>query len=266
MTDTIVMIHGMGGGGWCWENYNKYLSKKGYQCFNPTLRFHDMAPNEVPDPKLGTTSLLDYAEDLEKKIHQLNTKPILIGHSMGGLLAQIIGSRGLARALVLLNPAPPHGIMAIHPYATRCFWSTLTKWRFWEKPNHLKFNEAASSILHLLTPEEQKKTFGKLVYESGRAFFEMGFWLFDSKGAAKVDESKITCPVLVVAGAKDRLIPPTVVKKVADKYNTVSTYKEFANHSHWIIGEPGWQETAAYVSEWLNEACQVKSQLPNIKF
>ena len=61
------------------------------------------------------------------------------------------------------------------------------------------FEEAVYSILHLLPPEKQRETYDKFVYESGRAGFEIGFWLFDSKRAARVDESKVTCPVLVVA-------------------------------------------------------------------
>ena len=253
MTETIVMIHGMWGGGWSWENYVKHFEKKGYHCITPALRFHDMDPNETPNPQLGTTSLLDYAEDLEQEIHKLDVIPILMGHSMGGLLAQILGSRGLAKALVLLTPASPYGIMALKPSVIRSFWSVLTKWGFWRKPMRQKFNEAVYSMLHLLTPEEQKETFDKFVYESGHAGFEIGFWLFDSRRAAKVDESKITCPVLVIAGAEDRITPASVVRQVANKYKAVSTYKEFANHAHWVIAEPGWQEIAEYVSDWLDQ-------------
>lgn len=206
-----------------------------------------------PNPQLGTTGLLDYAEDLGKEIHKLDALPILMGHSMGGLLAQILGSRGLAKALVLLTPAPPHGIMALKPSVIRSFWSALTKWGFWRKPMRQTFDEAVYSMMHLLTAEEQKEAFDKFVYESGRAVCEIGFWFFDSKGAAKVDESKITCPVLAVAGAEDRVTPASVVRKVADKYKAVSTYKEFTNHPYWVIGEPGWQEIAEYISEWLNQ-------------
>lgn len=253
MSETIVMIHGMWGGAWYWENYAEYFEKKGYHCIRPTLRFHDMEPNKVPNPQLGTTSLLDYAEDLEKEIRKLDTTPILMGHSMGGLLTQILGSRGLAKVLVLLTPASPHGIMALTPSVIRSFWSALTKWGFWRKPHRQTFNEAVYSMLHLLPGEEQKETFDKFVYESGLAACEIGFWLFDSKRASKVDESKVTCPVLVVAGTEDRITPASVVRKVAQKYKAVSTYKEFANHAHWVIMEPGWEEIAEYILDWLDE-------------
>lgn len=79
MANTIVMIHGMWGGGWYWENYKRFFESKGYQCITPTLRFHDMDPKELPNPQLGTTSLLEYLEDLEKEINQLDALPIIMG-------------------------------------------------------------------------------------------------------------------------------------------------------------------------------------------
>jgi len=252
MTKTIVMIHGMWGGGWYWENYKRFFEGKGYQCIAPTLRFHDMAPEELPNPELGTTSLLDYVEDLEKQIHQLDALPILMGHSMGGLLAQLLGSRGLAKALVLLTPGSPSGIIALRPSVITSFWSGLTKWGFWRKPMRQTFNEAVYSTLQLLPIEGQKRIFSRFVYESGRAACEIGFWFLDRKGAARVDEAKVTCPVLVVAASQDRITPASVVRKVATKYRAVSTYKEFPNHAHWVIGEPHWQEVAEYVSDWLD--------------
>ena len=53
------------------------------------------------------------------------------------------------------------------------------------------------------------------------------------------------------AQEKDKITPPSVVGRVANKYKAVSTYKEFPNHAHWVIGEPGWQEVAGYVADWL---------------
>lgn len=253
MTKTIVMIHGMWGSGWYWENYAKYFEARGYCCIRPTLRFHDMDPRDTPPPQLGTTSLLDYAEDLEKEIGELREIPILMGHSMGGLLAQILGSRGLARALVLLTTASPAGIVALRLSVIRSFWSMLMRWAFWRKPGRQKFEEAAYSMLHLLPVEEQKKAFERFVYESGRAASEIGFWLFDGRKAAAVDESKVTCPVLVIGAAEDRITPVSVVRKVAEKYQGVATYKEFAGHAHWVVGEPSWEEIAEYVNEWLNQ-------------
>ena len=253
MSNTIVMIHGMWGSSWYWENYKSFFEKKGYRCITPVLRYHDMDPDAQPNPELGKISLLDYANDLEKEINKLDEKPIIMGHSMGGLLAQILGSRGNAKALVLLTPASPRGILALKPSVIKSFFGVMTKWGFWRRPNRISFKAAVYSMMHLLDEKEQKSAYKNYVYESGRAASEIGFWLFDRKKASKVDESKVTCPVLVISGAEDRITPASVVKNVAKKYKNVSTYKEFVNNAHWVIGEPGWQEIADYVSDWLDQ-------------
>ena len=90
MHETILMIHGMFGGSWCWDNYRKLFEDKGYHCISPTLRFHDVDPDELPNPQLGTTSLLDYAGDIEKEIKKLDSLPVLMGHSMGGLIDRVL--------------------------------------------------------------------------------------------------------------------------------------------------------------------------------
>ena len=108
-------------------------------------------------------------------------------------------------------------------------------------------------MLQLLPVKDQRKVFDRFVYESGQAGFEVGFWFLDRKGAARVDEAKVTCPVLVVAGSQDRITPTSVVRQIATKYKAVSTYKESPNHAHWVVGEPNWQEVAEYVSNWLEQ-------------
>lgn len=256
MSEKIVMIHGMWGGAWCWDNFKHFFEEKGYQCFTPILRHHNVDPKDIPNPSLGRTSLIDYAQDLEEYIHKLDNKPIIIGHSMGGLLAQILGSRELGKAIVLLTPASPSGINALKYSVIRSFWSILSKWGFWRNPHLIPFNAAVYSMMHLLSDSEKKVYYDRLVYESGRAAKEIGFWLFDLKGAAKVDESKVTCPVLVISGAEDRITPSSVVRKVAKKYKNVSTYEEFENHAHLVIVEPGWEDIAEFVSDWLNQVLE----------
>ncbi len=253
MKRTLFMIHGMFCGAWCWENYKEYFEDRGYECVTTTLRHHDLGLNELPDLRLGTTSLLDYTKDLEDEIRRLDTTPIIVGHSMGGLLAQILGSRGLAKALVLLTPAQPSGVFALKLSIIRSFWGSIKKWGWWKKPARATFDEAVYGALHLMSEEEQKNIYNRMVYESGRAVKEIGLYLFDSQDASKVDESKVICPVLVISGSQDRMTPASVVRKVCDKYKATSTYMEYPNHAHWVIGEPGWEEIAEYVADWLSE-------------
>ena len=250
MGRTIFMIHGMMVGPWCWDNYRDYFEKQGYRCISPPLRFHDMDPAGLPDPRLGTTSLLDYVADLEAEIKGLQEPPIVMGHSMGGLLAQILAGRGYAKAAVLLTPAAPAGINAFSYTVLKSFSGTMMKWGFWKKPFRFSFAKAVYSCLHLMPIAEQKKVYGKMVYESARAARQIGFWYLDRTKAARVDHDTVHCPMLVIAAKEDRITPAPAVKKVAHKYKG-ATFKQFDDHAHWVLGEPGWQDVAAYVSGWL---------------
>lgn len=251
MAETIFFIHGMWGGAWQWANYRSIFEGQGYRCVATTLPYHDVDPHAAPDPCLGTIGLLDYAGALEAELRQLRTKPILIGHSMGGLLAQILAARGLAKAVVLLTPAAPSGIFAVAPSVIHAFWSIQMTWAFWRRPVRPTFGEASYAMLHLLTERERRAIYERFVYESGRAVFETGYWFLDVSGASRVDASKVACPVLVVAGGQDRITPAWAVRQVARKYGAVSTYREFSRHAHWIVGEPGWEEVAGNVADWL---------------
>ena len=133
MADTIMMIHGMWGGGWYWEDYVRFFGEKGYECTAPYLRHHDIQAGTKPPKGLGSMSLLDYVADLENEIIELQDKPILIGHSMGGLLAQMLAERDLAKATVLLTPAPPAGINALKWSVLRSFAGPIFKFKVFNR-------------------------------------------------------------------------------------------------------------------------------------
>lgn len=242
----------MWGGGWHWEKFQGYFEDKGYHCIVPYLRHHDIKPNDTPPPGLGKTSLLDYAEDLELEITKLDEKPIIMGHSMGGLLAQILASRDLAKAAVLITPASPAGIVALKWSVIKSFQEVLFRWGFWKKPHKISYEKAVYATMGQLPVGERRYIYDRSVWESGRAATEIGFWFVGVKGA-QVDSSKLTCPLLIISGSEDNVTPAKVVKKVAEKYKPLYTYMEFGGHAHWIIREPGWEKVAAYVYTWLEE-------------
>lgn len=251
MAATIFMIHGM----WCnadhWAQLRGWFERRGHRVVVPTLRHHGGRFEDPPPPGLGTTSLLDYAADLEAELRALPEPPILIGHSMGGLLAQILASRGLCRAAVLLSPAAPRGILPLTPSVIRSFGSYLTRWAFWRRPHRQAFGEAVYSMLHRLPEEERLRVYRSFCLESGRAIGEIGLWWFDRRRASAVDERRVTCPVLVVTGAEDRISPASVVRRVARKYG--ADYRELPGRAHWLLGEPGWESICADVERWLAE-------------
>jgi pimeloyl-ACP methyl ester carboxylesterase len=100
--------------------------------------------------------------------------------------------------------------------------------------------------------EKRREIFDRYVYESGRAIREIAFWVLDPRGASKVDARKVACPVLAVAGAKDNITPPSMVRAVARKYRSVSMYKEFEDHGHWVLDEPGWERIAQFIADRLD--------------
>lgn len=254
MPDTLVLIHGMWGGPWCMANYRDYFGARGYACHAPALPYHDVDPAVPPDPRLGNASILDYAAALEQELRQLPEKPILLGHSMGALLAQMMAARGLAKAIVLVTPAAPAGIFALRPSVVRSFLSAHLRWGFWRKPMKQTYAEAAYSMMECLPEAERRPFYDRLVHESGRAMVEIGHWYLDPRRASAVDAAQVTCPVLAVAAGEDRITPASQVRAIAARYG--ATYKEFPGHTHWILGEPGWEETAGFIAGWLERLPQ----------
>jgi non-heme chloroperoxidase len=252
---TLLMIHGMWGSGEIWDGYKTYFEELGYNVLTPTLRWHDAKYLNAPPKELGTTSLLDYAADLEKQIKELKEKPIIIGHSMGGLLAQILASRGLAESAILLTPAPPAGVFAFRLSSTRTFLSVLSVWAFWRHPMRPTFGEAKYGILNLLTPKQQVEEYAKYVYESGQVAFETAFSQLDGNKAAYVDAKSVQCPVMVVAAAHDKIVPISVAKLVVKKYkkSTQVTFKVFKKFGHAIQQQKGWEEIPAYLDDWIRK-------------
>src|SRR6185436_6652605 len=107
MKSPVVLIHGAFCGPWSLQGLQQKFERCGYSCTAPALRFHDRAR---PPPALATTGLADYAADLEDEVRALRSPPILVGHSMGGLMAQQVAARTKVAALILLAPSAPWGL------------------------------------------------------------------------------------------------------------------------------------------------------------
>jgi non-heme chloroperoxidase len=248
---TIVMIHGMWAGGWVWDAWRPVFESRGYRCIIPTLRFHDALPSSPPEA-LGSTSLLDYAQDLEVEIAGLDDQLVLMGHSMGGMLAQMLAERRSPAALVLLSPMPPQGINTLSPASLRMFRPVLKRWGFWRRPTRPLFADAVASMIGRMPEGAQKTLFDRLVHESGRAACEAGFWFVDPKRAKWINESRILCPILVANGTEDQLHTTSMMRRVARAYEPHSTFWLLPEHGHWLVGEPGWQDLAERIADWLD--------------
>ncbi|UYN97413.1 MAG: alpha/beta hydrolase [Enhydrobacter sp.] len=251
MAGLAFVIHGMWGTSAVWNNWSGFLQSHGWQTVVPDLRHHDAPPHVAP-AGLGTTSLLDYIADLEAEIRKLPEKPVVIGHSMGGLLALLLCARGLAAKGVLLTPAPPSSVIAIRPSNLAAFARTQLSWGWWRKPHRATTAESLAYTFNTMDPAEATPLAEAFVHESGRALFEIALPWLDSRRAAKVDPKSVTVPLLFVAAEKDKLTPPGVVRRAARLFGPRAHYREYAGQGHWVLGQPGWRDIADDVVSWLS--------------
>jgi non-heme chloroperoxidase len=259
----VVMIHGAFCGPWAFDSMRQPFESAGWRVHTPTLRHH--AHGVPPSRALGTMSLTDYAHDLAKFVSTFDAPPILIGHSMGGLLAQMLAAKGLARALVLLAPCPPWGMLPSTIFEVASASTMLMTGQFWNQVLKPDYAIAAAHSLDRLPPAERHRVFSHFVPESGLATFEILHWGLDIKRAALVHASDVTCPILCLVGAHDRINPPSTVKRVAERYSGRAVYEALEGHSHWLVSEPGWEKIAARMLAWIGEIAGVSSKTAKAK-
>ncbi|HEY0105217.1 MAG TPA: alpha/beta hydrolase [Rhizomicrobium sp.] len=247
----LVMIHGAFCAPWAFEQFRKPFETAGWRVHAPLLRHHD--GHARPPRALAATSLTDYAADLAKFVATLEAPPILIGHSMGGLLAQMLAAKGLARALVLLAPCSPWGVLPSTFFEVASAGTMLLGGHFWNQILTPDYAIAAAHSLDRLPPAERHKVFSRFVPESGLATFEIMHWAFDLRRAALVHAPDVTCPILCLVGSQDRINPPSTVKHIAERYRGRAIYEELEGYSHWLVGEPGWEKVAVRTRAWIED-------------
>ncbi|MGD8378903.1 MAG: alpha/beta fold hydrolase [Gammaproteobacteria bacterium] len=253
MSKTLVLIHGMWGTGRYWSVMRALFEVRGFTCVAPTLPWH--MPDEESRRQavgVGNASLGDYLTYLENCLDALNLEapPILVGHSMGGLLSMRLATRRPVAALVLLCPAPPAGINAVNLDSVRAFLHCLANGAFWRKPQRPGFASAVRSTLNNLSPEKQREYHGRMVYESGRALFQIAFPYLDSTQGSRVERHRLQAPILLIGGGQDRIVPASVQRRIA-AWLPGTTYREYSENAHWLVDEPGTPEIVDDICDWL---------------
>ena len=246
----ILMIHGAFCGPWSLDGLKQKFEAAGYRVAAPTLRFHDI---KRPPPALGTTGLADYAADLQDEIAALGAPPILVGHSMGGLLAQMLAVRIEVRALVLLAPSAPWGVPPTTLFEIGAAQSLHMQPGYWNQVLEPNRDVALAHSLDRLPKHMRDEIYDRFVPESGRATFEIMNWGLDFNHASEVKAEAVQCPMLFLTGSDDRINPPSTVARIAALYEGHVTNEVLDGMGHWLIGEPGWERLAVRALEWLGE-------------
>ncbi|MDE2465113.1 MAG: alpha/beta hydrolase [Alphaproteobacteria bacterium] len=243
----VVMIHGAFCGGWVFEGWARRFRDAGYRVFTPDLPYHGALNGALEGAQV---SLLDYADDLAALIGRLEDLPVVIGHAMGGLLAQMLAARGKACAAVLLAPAAPWGIWPRRLCEFRQALALLLAGAFWRKRLRPESWLTACGV-DRLEPHLRAALCGRLVDESGLALFETLYWPFDRSRASWVEARRVVCPILCLSGEEDRIAPPVTVRRIARRYQGRAQYRVLKRASHWLFLEPGSEKLVAHTLVWL---------------
>jgi alpha-beta hydrolase superfamily lysophospholipase len=249
----IVFVHGMYMNPLCWERWVDYYQAKGYQCLAPAWPGRDQPIDTLrkrhPDPQLGKLTLSSVLERFTNTIKALDKKPILVGHSMGGLVVQFLLQRDLGAAGVAIDSAPPMGVFTTKWSFLKSNWPHITPFVSQSSPIEMTFERFRYTFVNTLPLAEQQAAYERYVVPESRRVPRESL-------TARVDFKKPHPPLLLVAGSTDNIIPASLIKANYARYKQspyVTDFKEFAGRAHFIIGQKGWEEVADFVLAWLND-------------
>lgn len=247
----IIFVHGLHAGSWVWKGMSeKFCKEYGHSTYTFNLRQHTKREGVQSE---GTTDIFDYLADVEVAIDEVTQKygrqPIVIGHSMGALLALRSGRDKDLKALVLIAPAPPHEVK-VRPlpwFAKRNLMEILEAAQrvLFDKTFFVRFRKASGRIGEW-NIEKQKQYFAKLSPEPTTVVRNL---ILQS---ISVPLGSVFAPTLVVCGSVDDIITAETAQRVAEEYN--ATFIEMGGNGHFIIIEPGWEEVAEKIYRWLQPA------------
>lgn len=252
-TKTVVFIHGMYMTPLCWEQWTERFQAKGYRTLTPAWPGRDKSVKELqtPDSKLGKLNLTDILDHLTKQIQSLDEKPILIGHSMGGLATQILHNRGLASAAIAIDSAPPAGVFTTEFSFLKANWGHITPFANPNSPVVMSFERFQYAFVNGMSLDEQRAAFEKYVVPESRAIPRQSL-----TSAAKIDFKKEHAPLLIIAGGNDHIIPASLCRTNYEKYKaspSTTDLKEFAGRNHFLLGQKNWEEIADYCMDWISK-------------
>jgi len=259
MDKSIVFIHGAWVTPLCWEYFAPYFEQKGYHPLAPAWPGKEATvaeQNLAPSTRLRGLGIREIVDHYEMLIRGMADRPVLIGHSFGGLFVQLLLDRGLGSAGVAIDSAPPRGVFAYYPTAFRSLGRVITTWKGWERILRMSFSDFRYAFLNAVPAERQRAIYDRYVVpETGRVFFQTALSGLNPASPTRVNfRNEARPPLLLVAGGSDHIVPPQINRANHRKYRPAQaavTFKEFPGRGHWIIAQDGWEEVAGYIGEWM---------------
>ncbi|WP_309044446.1 alpha/beta hydrolase [Marinobacter sediminicola] len=251
---TVLLIHGM------WSDQNTLSDVKeafvaqGYTADSLCLPYHvpKAEHTEASRAKLAKTRVQDYVAYIVEQVERLDAPPILVGHSMGALLAQLVAAQVPCDRLVLLSSAPPAGINGLSWSAIRTLGRNLLRFPLWTKVTEVGLANVEYGIANAQSAAVQRDIYESCTYESGMATFQISIGsLLGRRSATYVNTQGIECPVLIVGGTADRITPITIQRSIAKRFGKQASLIEIENCCHWTVGGAYFPEVRAEIFEWL---------------
>jgi len=261
----VVIIHGMWSTPDTLIDIKQSFEQEGYLTHTPRLPLH--FPRNKLDAKqrteLARLSIQDYLKSIEQFMATLDQPPILVGHSMGGLLAQLIAAKYPCEKLILISSAPPAGINAWHWSVIRTFGHNLVKFPLWRSTTNLLLKNIRYGIANSQNAAMHRELSQNTTLESGLASWQISMWFLFRRPPTKVEYDKIQCPVLIIAGTEDKITPLKIQLKIARNYANRATVKVFPGACHWTIGGSHFPKIKQTLFSWLNQ--QAEESMTNIE-
>jgi non-heme chloroperoxidase len=255
---TIVFIHGLWIHASAWQPWMDFFQQNGYQTLNPAWPGDSatVAESRANAQRIANRGVTEVADSYAAVIKTLAEPPIVLGHSFGGLVAQIILGRGIAAAGIAIDPAPMKGVWQLPLSALKASFPVLGNPFNLKKAISLNFPQFKYGFANAVPEAEAKQLYDQWTIPApARPLFQAATATF-AGNETKVDTANSTRgPLLITGGEKDHIAPPVLGEASLKKYNksVVTEFKLFENRGHSLVVDNGWKEVAEYSLAWLNK-------------